>query len=40
MTEKNYAHSVLNAIKAGSEDYTEQDILAALVITGDFVSVL
>jgi len=35
MNEKAYAHSVLNAIKAGSTDYTEQDIISALQITGD-----
>jgi hypothetical protein len=35
MTQKEYAHSVLNAIKVGSNEYTEQDIIAALQITGD-----
>ena len=35
MTEKQYAHSVLNAVKVGSKSYTEQDILEALQITGD-----
>jgi hypothetical protein len=32
---KAYAHSVLNAIKLGSTDYTEQDVIAALQATGD-----
>jgi hypothetical protein len=35
MTPKDYANSVLNAVKLGSTEYTEEDILAALVITGD-----
>lgn len=35
MTIKDYANSVLNAVRAGSLSYTEQDILDALAITGD-----
>jgi hypothetical protein len=35
MTLNEYVHSVLNAVKAGSKAYTEQDILEALQLTGD-----
>jgi hypothetical protein len=35
MTQKEYAHSVLNAIKAGSKDYTLEEINFALQLTGD-----
>jgi hypothetical protein len=30
-----YANMVLNAVRAGSTQYTDQDILEALQITGD-----
>lgn len=35
MTLNEYANSVLNAIKAGSKDYTLEEINFALQLTGD-----